>query len=53
MFLGYSPGGFEQWFLDVGKPVRNLQEAPPKVTPDDIQQAIKVAKNYGVEFIKR
>jgi quercetin dioxygenase-like cupin family protein len=53
MFLGYSPGGFEQWFLDVGKPVRNLQEAPPKVTPDDIQQAIKAAKNYGVEFMKQ
>ena len=53
MLLGYSPGGFEQWFLDVGKPVRNLQEPAPKVTPDDIQQAIKVAKNYGVEFIKQ
>ncbi len=52
MFLGYSPGGFEQWFLDVGKPVKNIKEPPPKVTSDDIQKAIKVAKSYGVEFIK-
>lgn len=51
MLLGYSPGGFEKWFLDVGEPV--VPDAPPPpVTPEKIQKAIKAAEGYGVKFVK-
>lgn len=53
MLLTYSPGGFEQWFLDIGTPVGELAEKPPAVTPTDIEKAIKAAEGYGVVFTKR
>ncbi|ACK64211.1 Cupin 2 conserved barrel domain protein [Rippkaea orientalis PCC 8801] len=51
MLLGYAPAGFEQWFIDIGQPVTNAK-IPPKTTPEDIEKAIKVAQEYGVNFIK-
>jgi hypothetical protein len=51
MVLSYSPGGFEQFFLDVGKPVTDPEAAPPEVTPQDIRKAREVAQMYGVMAI--
>nr|ADN16886.1 Cupin 2 conserved barrel domain protein [Gloeothece verrucosa PCC 7822] len=53
MLLGYSPAGFEQWFLDVGKPVSDRKAQPPKITPQDIEKAVAAAKEYGVNFVKQ
>ena len=53
MLLTYSPGGFEQWFLEVGTPVGQPDEAPPPVMPADIQKAVQAAEGYGVVFAKK
>jgi quercetin dioxygenase-like cupin family protein len=53
LLLSYTPGGFEQWFFEVGKPVVAGDNEPPRVTADDIQKAIRAAEAYGVEFHKR
>lgn len=52
MLLTYTPGGFEQWFLDVGIPVSAGSDAPPKTTSADIQAAVAAARRYGVQFRK-
>ena len=48
MVLSYSPAGFEQFFLDVGKPVLDPDAPPPAVTPEDMRKAREVAQSYGV-----
>lgn len=61
MLLTYTPGGFEQWFLDVGVPViaddaHGHRDAvlmrPPDIGPGDIERAVNAARRYGVEFVK-
>jgi quercetin dioxygenase-like cupin family protein len=53
MLLTYTPGGFEQWFLDIGKAAIPGSKASPKITKDDIDKAVAQAKQYGVQFNKR
>lgn len=50
--LTYTPGGFEQWFVDVGMPVKADDPIPPAVTPDDIKLAVASASKFGVQFSK-
>lgn len=52
LLLSYTPGGFEQWFLDIGKPVTDKDQLPPEITPGDIKRAIVAAEKYGVKFEK-
>ncbi len=51
--LTYTPGGFERWFLEVGKPATPELNAAPEVTADDIQRAITSAQEFGVQFAHR
>ena len=53
LLLSYTPGGFEQWFLDVGKPFVGNESKPPEIKPDDIKQAVAAAEKYGVKFEKK
>jgi quercetin dioxygenase-like cupin family protein len=53
LLLTYSPGGFEQWFLDVGTPVNDKEMTPPEITSQDVEKAISEAQQYGVRFTKR
>jgi quercetin dioxygenase-like cupin family protein len=50
MLLTYTPGGFEQWFLDVGTAAENGARVSPNVTQKDIKMAVSEAKKYGVQF---
>ncbi|MDX1961863.1 MAG: quercetin 2,3-dioxygenase [Pirellulales bacterium] len=50
MLLTYTPGGFEQWFLDIGKAATPDSKVAPVITPDDITKAVAQAKKYGVQF---
>ena len=52
MLLTYTPGGFEQWFLDVGIPVSAGSDPPPSNTSAEIQKAVAAAQKYGVRFRK-
>lgn len=53
LLLSYSPGGFEQWFLDIGKPFGGNESNPPEIKPEDIRQAVAAAEKYGVKFEKK
>ncbi|MFO1021837.1 MAG: quercetin 2,3-dioxygenase [Planctomycetales bacterium] len=53
LLLSYTPGGFEQWFLDIGKPVADADQLPPEITPEDIKRAVAAAEKYGVKFEKK
>lgn len=52
MLLSYTPGGFEKWFLDIGKPFDPEAKNPPETTQADVHAAIVEAKKYGVQFRK-
>lgn len=53
LLLSYTPGGFEQWFLDIGKPVADTDQKAPEIKPDDIKRAVAAAEKYGVKFEKK
>jgi quercetin dioxygenase-like cupin family protein len=53
MVLTYAPGGFDQWFLEVGEPVSDRyapQEAPP-LTPELVNKAVTLGETYGIIFV--
>lgn len=52
LLLTYTPGGFEQWFLDIGKAVTPGSKVSPEITGDDIKKAVALAQKYGVQFTK-
>lgn len=53
LLLSYTPGGFEQWFLDIGTPASETGEKPPEIKPEDIKRAVVAAEKYGVKFEKK
>lgn len=50
LLLSYTPGGFERWFLEVGKPFVEGTMTPPKASGEEIEQAVRAATDYGVTF---
>ncbi len=52
MLLTYTPGGFEQWFLDIGKVATPCSKISPQITEADIKKAVAQARKYGVQFEK-
>ena len=53
LLMSYTPGGFEQWFLDIGTPVSGTDEKPPETRLEDIKRAVTSAEKYGVKFEKK
>lgn len=53
LLLSYTPGGFEQWFLDIGTPFAGTDQMPPEIKPEDIKRAVGSAEKYGVKFEKK
>ena len=51
MVLTYAPGGFEKWFLDIGKQVTDPSEPSPQVTKEDLTLALKLGNEYGLIFL--
>ncbi|KAH9556697.1 hypothetical protein CY35_07G043900 [Sphagnum magellanicum] len=52
MVLTYAPAGFEQWYLEVGKPAATDQrDSPPDVTSEELLAALRRSKEYGIIFI--
>lgn len=52
LLLTYTPGGFEQWFLDIGKAATPGSKVSPEITEDDIKKAVAQAQKYSVQFTK-
>jgi quercetin dioxygenase-like cupin family protein len=52
MVITYAPAGFEQWYLDVGRPaVADHRNSPPDVSSEELSGAVRRGKEYGIIFI--
>lgn len=47
-----NPGGFEQFFVEMGKPAGELELPPMPQGPPDIKRLVATASKYGVKFPK-
>ncbi|XP_024520340.1 uncharacterized protein LOC112342551 [Selaginella moellendorffii] len=53
MLVTYAPGGFEQWFLDVGTAASSgsgLEMSPPLETIEERKRGVELMKAYGILF---
>jgi quercetin dioxygenase-like cupin family protein len=48
LLMTYTPGGFEKYFLETGKPGRPDAETPPSFTAEERRKALAVAERLGV-----
>jgi hypothetical protein len=52
MVITYAPAGFEQWYLDVGRPaIADHRNSPPDVSSEELSGAVRRGKEYGIIFI--
>ena len=49
MLVIVRPGGFEKFFHEVGKPIKDLSELGPPA-PEEIQRVLATAPRYGVQL---
>lgn len=45
-----TPGGFEQFFIEMSEPAPEMKQAPLPSGPPDIARLIAVAGKYGIKF---
>lgn len=45
-----SPGGFEQFFIEMSEPASELKQPPLPSGPPDIKRLINTAEKYGIRF---
>jgi mannose-6-phosphate isomerase-like protein (cupin superfamily) len=45
-----TPGGLEQYFLEMSEPAAEMKQPPPPAGPPDIARIITTATKYGVKF---
>jgi len=45
-----TPGGFEQFFIEMSEPAPELKQAPMPSGPPDIAKLITVSAKYGIKF---
>jgi quercetin dioxygenase-like cupin family protein len=50
MLILVTPSGLEKFFAEVGREATSRAEAPPPVTPADIEKLLAVAPKYGLEI---
>lgn len=48
--ITYSPGGFEQFFLEVGEPAASRTLPPAPTSPPDLNALQPIARKYGLEL---
>lgn len=47
-----TPGGFENYFIDMSEPAKELVIPPKPQGPPDVKKIIETAMKYGVQFPK-
>lgn len=45
-----TPGGFEQFFIEMSKPAPEMKQAPLPASPPDIAHLVATAAKYGIKF---
>lgn len=53
VLIHLSPGGFENYFIEMSEPAKELVIPPKPQGPPDIQKIIETATRYGIVFPKR
>lgn len=53
VLIHLSPGGFEDYFIEMSEPAKEMVIPPRPDGPPDVQKIIETASKYGVEFPKR
>jgi mannose-6-phosphate isomerase-like protein (cupin superfamily) len=51
MLLTYSPGGFEQLFVEIGTRATDNNDMVPPITPQEVLKAREVAARYGAKWL--
>ena len=46
-----SPAGFEQFFIETGRPAASLSLPPSEEAPPDLEQLASIAATHGIEFL--
>ena len=49
MLIFVTPGGFENFFFEVGQPARAGESAPP-LGPEEMERTVAAASSYGMEL---
>ncbi len=50
LLITYSPGGIEDMFCEIGRPVINASKMPPNLTPLEMENLVAIAAQYGIEI---
>jgi len=45
-----SPGGFEDYFIEMSEPAKEMVIPPRPQGPPDVQRIIETASKYGIIF---
>ncbi len=53
VLMHLTPGGFENYFIDMSEPALELVIPPRPQGPPDVQRIIETASRYGIQFPKR
>jgi quercetin dioxygenase-like cupin family protein len=53
VLIHLSPGGFEDYFIEMSEPAKEMVIPPKPVGPPDVQKIIETASRYGIVFPKR
>jgi quercetin dioxygenase-like cupin family protein len=46
-----APAGFEQFFIETGRPAESLTLPPPEASPPDLERLAGTAAKHGIEMI--
>lgn len=53
VLIHLSPGGFEDYFIEMSEPVKEMVIPPRPQGPPDVQKIVETASKYGIVFPKR
>lgn len=50
VLIHLSPGGFENYFIEMSEPARELVIPPRPQGPPDVKRIVEIASKYGIKF---
>lgn len=53
VLINLTPGGFENFFIEMSEPAQALVIPPKPAGPPDVQKIIEISSKYGIKYPKR
>ncbi len=53
VLIHLSPGGFEEYFIEMSEPAKEMSNPPRPQGPPDVQRIVEIASKYGIVFPSR